>query len=61
MNNISYFFGSGSKSEGQGSVIYAYAYGKGYTSIVELENDHKLIQENPIALLYVLKKNKKKV
>ncbi|MCK9416302.1 hypothetical protein M0Q97_06560 [Candidatus Dojkabacteria bacterium] len=59
MNNISYFFGSGSKSECQGSVIYA--YGKGYTSIVELENDHKLIQENPIALLYVLKKNKKKV
>ncbi len=59
MNNISYFFGSGSKSEGQGSIIYA--YGKGYTSIVELENDHKLIQENPIALLYVLKKNKKKV
>lgn len=58
-NNISYFFGSEAKIECQGTVIYA--YGKGYTSIIELENDHKLIQENPIALLYVLEKNKKKV
>jgi hypothetical protein len=58
-NNISYIFGSDSKSEGQECVIYA--YGKGYTSFIELENDHKLIQENPTALLYVLEKNKKKV
>lgn len=43
-DNISYFFGFSSKSKGEESVIYA--YGKGYTSIIELENEQKLISKN---------------
>jgi ribosomal protein L27 len=55
--NISYHAGENNISIGDNSVIYT--YGKGYTSFEELEQDKKIIDENPIALLWVLKKNSK--
>tara|TARA_R110000772_G_scaffold44329_5_gene102014 strand:+ start:296 stop:499 length:204 start_codon:yes stop_codon:yes gene_type:complete len=40
---------------GENSVIFA--YGKGYTDINELQEDHSRIKGNSFALLDVLKKN----
>jgi hypothetical protein len=54
-NNIAYIFGQDSISVGYDSSICA--YGKYYTNFDELISDKKLIDENPIALLYVLEKN----
>ena len=56
-NSVTVVYGKDNYVKGDNSVIFA--YGKGYTDINELQEDHSRIQESPLALLDVLKKNRK--
>lgn len=58
-NSVTVVCGKDNICVGDNSVIFA--YGKGYTDINELQEDHSRIQENPLALLDVLEKNKMRI
>ena len=55
---MSEVFHMGKDNKATGTSYAIGAYGKMYTDLDELRHDQKLIQDNPIALLYVLEKNK---